>query len=242
VSINPVRDLHDAVARNDDPVVASTRPTATTDGEMQRMVEDVIEKLRPDGASVLELGCGTGVLGVPIARRASRYAGVDISPEAVAVLSERLPNAVIRCADVSVQPLEEFGRFDRVLVYATLHYVTSAAQGQLFVRNALASLAPGGRALFGNVPLPDRDLPHSPLQRLAGLAWSGWRKLRGRPQRAAVGALPAGYCIALNRALVDGWLRDVPGIRWRWLAPRVGVPLHRTRADLLIEKDAGAGG
>jgi SAM-dependent methyltransferase len=242
MSVNPVRDLHDAVARSEDPVVASTRPTATTAGEMQRMVEDVIEKLRPDGASVLELGCGTGVLGVPIALRASRYVGVDVSPEAVAVLSDRLPNALIRCADVTVHPLDDLGRFDRVLVYATLHYVTNPAQGERFVRNALALLAPGGQALFGNVPIPNKDLPHSPSRRVAGLVWSGWRRLKGRPRRASVGGLPPGYCVPLNRTLIDGWLRDVPGIRWRWLAPKVGVPLHRTRADLVVERDANADG
>jgi SAM-dependent methyltransferase len=240
VPAHPVRDLHDAVARSQDPVIASTRPAATTSAEMQRMVEDVLEKLRPDGVSVLELGCGTGVLGVPVARRASRYVGVDVSSEAVAVLRERLPDAVIRCADATMHPLDELGKFDRVLVYATLHYVTSAAEGECLVRNALASLAPGGRAFFGNLPLPGKDLPHSPLQRIAGLAWSGSRRLKRRPRREPIGGLPAGYCTELNRALINGWLRNVPDIQWRWLAPRVGVPHQRTRADLVVDKDASA--
>jgi SAM-dependent methyltransferase len=235
MSTNPVRDLHDSVARDDDPVVASTRPAATNATEMRRMVRDVVEKLRPEGASVLELGCGTGVLGVPIADRASRYVGVDVAPEAVAVLRERLPHADIRCADVTEDGLGDLGTFDRVLVYATLHYVTDEAHGEQFVRAALDHLAPGGRALFGNLPVRRVDLPHTAAQRWAGVAWSAWRRL-GRHERRATGSLPVGYCLPLSRPLIDSWMRQVTGVTWRWVAPKVGVPMHRTRADLLVDK------
>ncbi len=240
VSENPVRDLHDLVARSEDPVVASTRPATTSALEMKRMVGDVIAKLKPDGVSVVELGSGTGVLGMPIARRAARYAGVDISPQAVEVLRERLPNAVVRCADVTRDDLRDLGSFDRVLVYATLHYVTDEAEGERFVRGALGLLAPGGRALFGNLPLPAEDLPHSRLQRALGRAWTGSRRVgrrfRRQPLRPDPSSMPAGYCLPLSRRLIESWLRQVPGVRWRWVAPRLGVPLQRSRADLLVEK------
>ncbi len=204
---------------------------------MRRMVEDVIAKLTPDGMTVIDIGCGTGVLGVPIARRAARYAGVDISPEAVAVLSELLPASEIRCADVTRDDLTDLGRFDRVLSYAVLHYVASEAEGERFVRNALEFLAPGGHALLGNIPLPSADLPHTLPQRAAGLVWSARRRIQHRPSRTVVGGIPAGYCLPLTRGLIESWLQRIPDVRWRWVAPRVGVPLQRRRADLLIEKD-----
>ena len=97
MSDNPVRILHDSVARSNDPVVASTRPASTTSTEMRRMVEDVIAKLEPDGMTVIDIGCGTGVLGVPIARRAARYAGeADRARVAVAVGGPRRAVAVRR--------------------------------------------------------------------------------------------------------------------------------------------------
>ncbi|MDQ2959653.1 MAG: class I SAM-dependent methyltransferase [Candidatus Dormibacteraeota bacterium] len=233
---NPVRDLHDEVARSDDPVIASTRPGSTTVREMQRMVDDVLTKLRPDGVTVIELGCGTGVLGVPIARRASAYTGVDVSREAVAVLRERLPAADVRCLDVTRDDLTGLGTFDRVLVYAVLHYVTTETEGSLFVRNALSLLKPGGVALFGNLPMPSADLPHTVVQRVAGMAWSAARRL-GRPRsRTQVGGLPPGYCLPLTRLMIDGWVGSVRGTRSRWLTPRLGTPMQRTRADLLVEK------
>ena len=193
-------------------------------------------KLRPDGMSVLDIGCGTGVLGLPVAERATRYVGVDLSSKALSVLHARLPGSVLLNADVTKDDLSTLGTFDRVLVYAALHYVASEAEGELFVRTALERLAPGGRALFGNLPMPDADLPHTPWQRLGGVGWSVRRRLGHRPRREATTSMPAGYCIPLNRGLIEQWLRGVPQVRWRWVAPRVGVPMQRTRADLIVEK------
>lgn len=238
VSDNPVRDLHDEVARSEDPVTASTRPASTTAAEMRRMVDDVVRKLRPDGMTVIELGCGTGVLAVPIARRAVAYTGIDVSSEAVAVLRERLPAADVRCLDVTRDDLGSLGTFDRVLVYAVLHYVTSEDEGELFVRKALDLLRPGGVALFGNLPLPPGDLPHTQMQRLAGVAWSGARRLSRPRSRPPVNVLPAGHCLPLTRPLIEGWLREVPGVASTWLAPRLGTPMRRTRADLVVTKEA----
>jgi SAM-dependent methyltransferase len=238
VSENPVRDLHDAVARSGDPVIASTRPATTKPIEMRRMVSDVISRLRPEHATVLDLGCGTGVLGEPIARLAARYVGVDVSPEAVAVLRERLPGVDIRCADVLRDDLSDLGAFDRVLVYAVLHYVTSEAEGELFLRKAIELVAPGGFALFGNLPLPAEDLPHTTNQRLAGLVWSAARRLSRQSSHKHVASIPAGYCLSLTRPMIDGWLEGVSSVRWSWVVPRLGTPLQRTRADLIVEKMA----
>ena len=245
VASNPVRDLHDAVAGSGDPVVESTRPATTTALEIRRMVADVLGKLQPEGMTVLELGCGTGVLGVPVARVARAYTGIDISPRALAVLSDRLPAATVRCADAMVEDIGDLGTFDRVLVYATLHYVRTPQDGERLVRNAVTALAPGGRALFGNLPIPDAELPHSQLQRTLGRGWTGARRLvrpfRRGPVRPDPVSMPADYCLPLSRGLVEGWLRAaIPGLSWRWTVPGLGVPLQRTRADLLVER-AGAG-
>jgi len=235
---NQVRDLHDAVARSDDPVVASTRPARTTSAELRRMVEDVLAKLRPCGMRVIELGCGTGVLGVPVSERASSYVGVDVSPEAAAVLRERLPTALVRCANVTSDDLSDLGTFDRVLAYAAIHYVADEDEGERFVRTVIGLLRPAGVALIGNVPLPPDDLPHSLVQRMSGVAWSVRRRLRPAPRRTDAPAMPAGSYLPLTRAMIDGWLARIPGVAWRWVAPRPGIPLQRTRADLIIVKTA----
>jgi hypothetical protein len=144
----------------------------------------------------------------------------------------------VRCADVVNDDISDLGVFDRVLVYATLHLVSTEEEGERFVDRALALLAPGGLALFGNLPIPTGDLPHSRRERAVALAWTVRRRLHRAPRRTAVGSLPPGYALSLSRPLIEDWLGRVPGIRWRWLAPRAGTPMHRTRADLVVERDA----
>jgi SAM-dependent methyltransferase len=165
VSENLVRDIHDAVAGSKSPVQASVRPPGTTRRELDAMRRDVLRKLRlGPGMSVAEIGCGVGLLGVPVAQRAGRYLGLDFAPEAVRVANERLgatgedDRAGALCVDVlslARDDLHRLGRFDRVLMYAVLHYARSEQEGALFLQRAVDLLAPGGRALVGNVPLGD---------------------------------------------------------------------------------------
>jgi SAM-dependent methyltransferase len=172
VSENLVREIHDAVARSSDQVQASVRPAGTTPRQMRAMTREVLRKLAlGPRASVIEIGCGVGVLGVPVARRAGSYVGLDFAPNAVAVMRVRLaeagltPRARAVCVDVlgmSDAELTALGSFDRVLMYAVLHYARTEADAQRFLERAVALLAPGGRALIGNLPLEDLDVEWQP--------------------------------------------------------------------------------
>jgi 2-polyprenyl-3-methyl-5-hydroxy-6-metoxy-1,4-benzoquinol methylase len=181
----PVRDLHDEAARDPNLAVASVRPLGTTRFELWLMVRDVLRKLDVDeNASVLEVGCGVGVLGLPLARRVRRYVGIDIAETALAVFGKRLASAglddraSLRPLDFAAAPAatgESLGRFDRVLVYAVLHYVATEMEGQTFVAQAIAALEPGGKALFGNLPLADLagDLEPQTARRQGSLRRAG---------------------------------------------------------------------
>ena len=162
---NLVRKIHNAVATSTDPAEASCRVQGTTPLELRLLVRDVLRKLELRSAHrVLDVGCGTGVLGVPLARRAASYVGVDFADQAVQVLRQRLAesgldhHAEARVMDFVAADdgeLEELGTFDRTLVYAMLHYVRSEAEGQRLVHRALALTRPGGRILFGSLPLEE---------------------------------------------------------------------------------------
>jgi SAM-dependent methyltransferase len=165
VSDNLVRDVHDAAASSDNPVEASVRPPATTPREMLAMERDVLRKLRlhPE-LSVAEIGCGIGLLGVPIAERTARYVGLDFAPQAVQAANERLRAAgagnrasaiCVDILDVDGKELQLLGHFDRVLVYSVLHYARTESEAVRFLQCTIDLLAPRGRALIGNVPLDD---------------------------------------------------------------------------------------
>jgi SAM-dependent methyltransferase len=184
MSDNLVRDIHDVVATSEDPVEASVRPPGTTRRELRAMRRDVLRKLRlGSGMSVAEIGCGVGLLGVPVAEHAARYVGLDFAPTAVRIANERLravgvdDRACAQCVDVlslAQQDLDRLGHFDRVLVYAVLHYSRSEQEAACFLKRTVELLAPGGSALVGNIPLEDLSIdwiagehpPRRPVMRL----------------------------------------------------------------------------
>ncbi|GGO15910.1 methyltransferase [Microbispora rosea subsp. aerata] len=102
--------------------------------------------LLAEGGPVLEFGIGTGRLALPLAARGLAVAGIDASPDMVAILrgkpgGDRVPVTV---GDFSEATAE--GRFSLVLlVFNTVFALPSQdAQVRCF-RNAAAHLRPGGR-------------------------------------------------------------------------------------------------
>ena len=165
MSENLVRDIHDAAAVSEIPAEASVRPPGTTSRELAAMQRDVLRKLalEPD-MSVLEIGCGVALVGLPVARRAARYVGLDFAPQAVQAANRRfLENGLADKAtalEVDVLALgdaeiRDLGQFDRVLAYAVLHYARSEQEARRFLQVTHDLLASGGRALIGNLPLED---------------------------------------------------------------------------------------
>jgi len=253
---DPVRALHNAVASSVNQAEASTRPAWTTDGELRRMVVDVLRKLEiDDTTSVIEIGCGVGALAVPIAHRAARFVGVDFAEQALAVLADRFDaegvadRTKLVCLDLlqaSDRELAGLGAFDRVLVYATLHYIADERELDRFLNRTLALLVPGGLALFGSVPLEElRAHGDGPVPR--GLTWKasavGYRAVRRlarlvrRTPPFRTAELLAGTTLALSASMLEERLTgraDVAG--HHWLAPRVGTPLFSRRGDLVVRK------
>ena len=104
-------------------------------------------RLLPQGATVLELGCGSGapISEVLISEGLGVY-GVDASPTLSAEFRSRFPQARVVC-----EPVEEsafFNRtFDAALAWGLLFLLSPTTQIELIQRVARA-LLPGGRFLF----------------------------------------------------------------------------------------------
>jgi SAM-dependent methyltransferase len=108
------------------------------------------------GRTVLEFGCGTGVLGLRLAQdHAARLLFVDTSPAMLDVLRGKLAEADVRSAqvfegDLNAQPIPE-ASVDLAVSLMALHHVEDAA-GALSRLRAL--LKPGGLLLLGDL-LPE---------------------------------------------------------------------------------------
>jgi SAM-dependent methyltransferase len=119
---------------------------------------DLIDAALPRRATVLDLGCGTGRLAVPLARRGHQVLGVDESAEMLARIDPSLPGlspppalrtVQARIQDLDGGPTDPIGeRFDAVLLAS--HLINSAEPGLApsLLRACRQHVAPGGRVLI----------------------------------------------------------------------------------------------
>jgi SAM-dependent methyltransferase len=99
---------------------------------------------------LIDLGCGTGRLLVPLAQRGYSVLGVDLSPEMLRIAAEKAAMAGVR-VDLLRANLTELdavgdGHFDyAACLFSTLGMVVGAAQRRRVVEHAFRLLRPGGR-------------------------------------------------------------------------------------------------
>src|SRR3984957_11721057 len=113
--------------------------------EIERL-QSYIAAFRPSAASLLELGCGTGAL---LAELANSYqvAGVDRSPEMLAIAAGRVPSAQLTRADMTSFTLAR--RFDvAICMFDTLNHVPAFSGWQALFDRVHEHLAPDGLFIF----------------------------------------------------------------------------------------------
>lgn len=102
--------------------------------------------LIPQGCTLLDLGCGQGVLEALLAEAGIRVAarGIDLMPRDIARARSAVPGAEFVEGDIRATP---FGTADRVVILDVLHYIDYAAQEDV-LRRVRESLAGGGVLLL----------------------------------------------------------------------------------------------
>ena len=107
-------------------------------------IQKVRSILTPE-KSVLEIGCGTGIVTLGIAPYAGKIAAVDLSPQMIAQAKRKAEqasaaNITFRVGDGYAVPYEDES-FDAVLLFNTLHVVR---EPEALLREARRVLAPSG--------------------------------------------------------------------------------------------------
>ncbi len=101
----------------------------------------------PAGGTILDLGCGAGLISAELARR-GRVIGVDLSSEQLRLARARVPAASFVLADLSELEVRN-GAVDAIAVFWSVIHVRRERHAALFARMR-TWLRPGG-VLFGTL-------------------------------------------------------------------------------------------
>ncbi|RSM85955.1 class I SAM-dependent methyltransferase [Kibdelosporangium aridum] len=143
-----IREVYETIAGEYDRRIPGNGPTdeVFTDTELDFLLEKI---QRTD--EVLDMGCGTGRFTVPLAERAAKVTGLDISPHMLAVNSSKLRERGLAArlveGDMAALPFPN-DSFDAVTSMLALMHIPLEDRQQVFTEVARV-LRPGGRLLIG---------------------------------------------------------------------------------------------
>jgi SAM-dependent methyltransferase len=108
-------------------------------GFVPALAAGVLDLLAPlAGETVLDLGCGDGVLTARLVALGCNVTGIDASPEMIAAARARGVDARV----LDAHDLDEVGRYDAVFTNAALHWMLDPDR---VVERVFRALRPGGR-------------------------------------------------------------------------------------------------
>jgi SAM-dependent methyltransferase len=96
---------------------------------------------------VLDAGCGTGRVGIELARRGLTVAGVDAEPDMIDAARAKAPELDWTCVDLAV--FDPPNRFDVVVLAGNVIPYVAAGSRAGAVAACARALAPGGRLIAG---------------------------------------------------------------------------------------------
>jgi 2-polyprenyl-3-methyl-5-hydroxy-6-metoxy-1,4-benzoquinol methylase len=138
------------------------------------------------GAQVVDLGCGTGQLSLPLAKQGAQVLAVDVSSAMIRRLqAESRQRGVVSLKAVAL-PVEELvlpaGSVDLVVSSYALHHLRDADKARL-ISAASGWLRPGGRLIIADMMLGrggsrrDRAIIRSKIAALARKGAGGWWRI-----------------------------------------------------------------
>jgi SAM-dependent methyltransferase len=134
--------LHDSnLARRYDESLAGT--------PLLQLDQEFVERHCPTPGRVIDLGCGTGRIAIPLARAAHRVTAVDLSAEMLTVAGEKAAAAGVRLDRLQANIVELDGVRDRsfdyaICVFATLGMMAGEAARRRVIDHAFRLLKPCG--------------------------------------------------------------------------------------------------
>ena len=133
----------------------NTYPFAGYKEILGRIYKTIMEK---PGATVLDIGFGTGTLTAKLYENGCNIYGQDFSSRMIELASAKMPDAHLFQGDITnglAVPLL-LHRYDFIVATYSLHHLTDE-QKKVFIRILLDQLKDGGRILIGDVAFETRE-------------------------------------------------------------------------------------
>ncbi|NUT52536.1 MAG: amino acid adenylation domain-containing protein, partial [Saccharothrix sp.] len=199
---------------------------------------DLVLSLAP--RSVLDVGCGTGMLLHRLAPRCERYWGVDISTVALdklrrdAAADPALDGvALFECAAHDLDRLPE-QRFDVVVLNSVVQYFADERYLVHALERALARVAPGGALVVGDVrSLPLLEVFHASVAAFRAEPGTPPAELRARVRRAVADD----WELVVDPALFTALAARTPDVTDVRITPKAGAAdneMTRFRYDVVL--------
>jgi SAM-dependent methyltransferase len=138
------------------------------------------------GDVVLDLGCGTGQISLPLAAQGADVTAIDVSPAMADRLKTEAERQGLRSVSALATPIEKLalepGRFDLIVSSYALHHLRDPDKARL-VRACYDWLRPGGRLVIADMMLGrggsarDREIIRTKLVTLARRGPGGWWRI-----------------------------------------------------------------
>lgn len=152
-----------------------------------KVIAAVIEHTEvTSNSDVLDLGCGSGQLSLPLSLEAKSVLAVDISPKMIDLLQQKAASSGVNNLTVRVASIQELdfepNSFDLVVSNYALHHLGDD-QKQWIVRQAFGWLKPGGRAVIGDMMFgrggskQDREIIASKVTAMMRQGPGGWWRI-----------------------------------------------------------------
>lgn len=143
-----------------------------------------IARLVPSGLRVADVGTGTGILAIEMARLGLRVVAIDSSARMLDAAQAKIAQAgaagiELRRGEASSLPLAD-GEMDAALAHMVLHYLPSPADA---VREMARSVGAGGRVVIVDFLRHEHEWMRSEL----GVTWLGFREAEVRDWMSGAG-------------------------------------------------------
>ncbi len=131
---------------------------------LNKTLDSFCQSISPGKNRIVDIGCGSGYVFLPMIARGYQMTGVDLSEEMVEALKENLDQEKLNRSELIVGDVVEFSDgdtrpFDGMIVSALLHHLYDFKTA---VRKFCSKVAPGGPLLIFFEPLKQKI--HSPLR------------------------------------------------------------------------------